>query len=85
MAVDKGRIDLCMVYKDQKYPIELKILRGKKTLPEGLEQTAGYMDTYGCSEGWLVIFNRDVEAKWDDKIYMHKEVVEGKNITVVGC
>jgi hypothetical protein len=85
MAVDKGRIDLCMVYKDQKYPIELKILRGKKTLPEGLEQTAGYMDTFGCAEGWLVIFNRDLEAKWDDKIYMRKEAVEGKNITVVGC
>jgi hypothetical protein len=50
MAVDKGRIDLCLVYKN-----------------------------------WLVIFNRDVEAKWDDKIYMRKEAVEGKNITVVGC
>jgi hypothetical protein len=85
MAVGNGRIDLCLLYEDHKYPIELKILRGKKTLPEGVEQTAGYMDTYGCTEGWLVIFDRRAKSKWEDKIYMRKETVEGKTITVVGC
>jgi hypothetical protein len=84
MGVGNGRIDLCLEYEGRKYPIELKIWRGKKTLQEGLEQTAGYMDTYGCSEGWLAIFDRDLEAKWDDKIYMRKEDVEGKTITIVG-
>jgi hypothetical protein len=84
MAAGTGRLDICIVYENRKYPIELKIWRGKQSLEEGLEQTARYMDTYGCSEGWLVVFDRSVNADWDDKIYMRKETVGGKTITVVG-
>jgi type II secretory pathway predicted ATPase ExeA len=85
MGVGNGRIDLCLLYEGWKYPIELKILRGKNTLQKGLTQTARYMDTYGCSEGWLAIFDRRTKVKWDDKIYTRKEAVDGKTITVVGC
>jgi AAA+ ATPase superfamily predicted ATPase len=84
MAANKKRLDLCLVYEGEKYPIELKIWRGEKTLTEGIEQTAGYMDTFGCAEGWLVIFNRNPNIKWDDKIYMKKESFDGKTVTVVG-
>jgi Holliday junction resolvase len=84
MAAGTGRLDLCLIYENQKYPIELKIRYGKKYLEEGLEQTARYMDVYGCNEGWLVIFDRRVRIKWDSKIYMKKEKVNGKTITVVG-
>jgi hypothetical protein len=84
MAAGSGRLDLCLVYKGQKYPIELKIRYGQKYLEKGLEQTAHYMDIYGCDEGWLVIFDRRVRVKWDDKIYMKKKTVKGKKITIVG-
>jgi hypothetical protein len=53
-------------------------------LLEALEQTARYIDTYGCSEGWLAVFDQSVNAKWDDKIYMRKETVNGKTVTIVG-
>jgi hypothetical protein len=84
MAADTGRIDLCMIYKDRKYPIELKIRRGEKTVKEGLEQTARYMDSFGCTEGWLVIFDRRSHIDWDEKIYLKKETFDGKTVTVVG-
>ena len=84
MAAGTRRTDLCLVYEGQKYPIELKILRSKKTLAEGLEQTANYMDTFGCTEGWLAIFDRRPEVSWEDKIYLKKETVDGKTVTVVG-
>jgi hypothetical protein len=42
------------------------------------------MDVYGASEGWLAIFDRDTNAGWDEKIYMEKETVGGKTITIVG-
>jgi hypothetical protein len=84
MAAGRGRLDLCLVYKGQKYPIELKIRYGQKYLEKGLEQTACYMDIYGCNEGWLAIFDRRVRVKWDDKIYMKKKTVKGKKITIVG-
>ena len=84
MAAGTGRTDLCLVYEEKKYPIELKIRQGEKTLTKGIEQTLQYMDTFGCTEGWLAIFDQRPEIAWDDKIYIKKETIEGKTITVVG-
>ena len=68
-----------------KYNFELKIHRGAKTLPEGLEQIQQYMDTFDAAEGWLIIFDQRVTITWDEKIYMKKEVINGKTVTVVGA
>jgi len=84
MAAGTGRTDLCLIFEDKKYPIELKIRRGDKTINEGIEQTMRYMNTFGCSEGWLVIFDRRPNAGWDEKIYTKKEMVNGKTVTIVG-
>jgi len=85
MATGRERLDLCITYKDKKYPIELKIFRSEKTIKSGIEQTLGYMDTLGCSKGWLVIFDRDREKSWDEKIYQKAETVGGKTVHVFGC
>jgi AAA+ ATPase superfamily predicted ATPase len=84
MAAGTGRMDICLVYEDKKYPIELKLRKGAKYLEEGLEQTARYIDTCGCDEGWLAVFDRRPDIRWDDKIYLKKEIINGKTITVVG-
>jgi hypothetical protein len=84
MAVGTGRLDLCLVYEQQKYPIELKLWRGERTLTEGLAQTARYMDMCGCAEGWLLLFDRRPDLPWNDKIYIRKENSDNKTITVVG-
>jgi len=83
-ATGSGRTDLCVVYNGQKYPIELKIRRGDKTRAEGIEQTQHYMDTLGCTEGWLAIFDQRPDISWDEKIFMSKETISGKTVTVVG-
>ncbi|MDR1383779.1 MAG: AAA-like domain-containing protein [Planctomycetaceae bacterium] len=83
-ATGTKRVDVCVIYNGKKYPIELKIRRGKKTLTEGLEQTLEYMDTLGCNEGWLMLFDQRTNATWDDKIFMKKETFDEKTITVVG-
>jgi hypothetical protein len=84
MAAGTKRLDICLIYENRKYPIELKIRYGEKYIEEGLTQTAQYMDAYGCSEGWLAIFDRRDGLKWEDKIYLKKETVDGKTITIVG-
>jgi len=84
MAAGTGRADLCVVYELEKYPIELKIRRSEKTCNEGLVQTMKYMDTFGCTEGWLVIFDQRDDVSWDDKIFLKKETAEGKTVTVIG-
>jgi hypothetical protein len=53
-------------------------------MEKGLTQTATYIDTCGCTEGWLVVFDRRTTVAWEDKIYMKKEPVDGKTVTVVG-
>ncbi|MDR1153894.1 MAG: ATP-binding protein, partial [Bacteroidales bacterium] len=85
MASGNGRLDLMMIYNDQKYPIELKIRYGKKYVDDGLVQTAGYMDLHCCSEGWMVVFDRRKTVKWEDKLYIKKETVNGKTLTIVGA
>jgi hypothetical protein len=84
MAAGTGRLDICIVYENGKYPIELKLRRGDKSRQEGIEQTVRYMDTYGCTEGWLALFDCRTKVKWDDKIHTRKETVDGKTVTVVG-
>lgn len=70
----------------QKIVIELKVLhRGlEKTLAEGLQQTAAYMDRCGAEEGHLVIFDRSVDRSWEEKIFCREEVVGGRKVTVWG-
>jgi hypothetical protein len=84
MAAGTGRLDLCLIYENQKYPIELKIRHSEKYIEEGLTQTARYADAHGCPEGWLAIFDRRPNITWEKKIYLKKEIVDGKTITVVG-
>ena len=85
MAIGTMRADLCVEYDGHKYPIELKILHNKKSYDDGVRQTAEYMDKVGADKGWLVIFDRDTEKCWDEKIYMKKETVNGKDVVVAGC
>jgi hypothetical protein len=84
MGAGTGFTDLCLVYKNHKYPIELKIRRGEKSIGKGIEQTMRYMDSFGCSEGWFAVFDRRPETGWDEKIYIQKETKDGKTVTIVG-
>ena len=84
IAAGTGRTDLCLIYQEKKYPIELKINRGEKSVNKGLEQIIDYMDTFGCTEGWLAVFDRRPNIDWEEKIYMKKETVEGKTVTIIG-
>ena len=69
--------------------LELKIKRAKdglETLIEkGLEQTAGYMDCVGSvDEGHLIVFNRDGQLSWDERIWHTLRDFGGRTIVVWG-
>ena len=84
MAAGAGRTDLYLIYGDKKYPIQLKYRRGDKSLNEGIEQSIKNMNISGCTESWLVLFDRRPAISWEEKIYIKKETVNGKTITVIG-
>jgi len=84
-AAGRERIDICVIYKNFKYPVEMKIWYSQKTKPQGITQLANYMDTLGENTGWLVIFDRRTSKSWKDKIYWKTEEVDNKTIYIVGC
>ena len=77
-GLGRGRTDLLIVWpqggRTRKFVVECKILRKslERTISEGLEQTAAYMDRCAAEAGHLVIFDRG-EGKWEDKVFHRRE------------
>ena len=55
----------------RKYVVECKVLHKglDRTVAEGVEQTAGYMDRCGAEEGHLVVFDRRKGRSWEEKLF----------------
>ena len=85
MASGRGRLDLCIHYKGKRYPIEIKLRRDAKTINEGKQQLSEYMDTLGCDEGWLVVFDRRKKTSWKSKLFWKTTTAENRIIHVAGC
>ena len=79
-----GRVDLLIPYRKQTIVIELKLRYGTRPLPDGLQQTATYMNSSHATEGHLVLFGRDPHKPWDEKIFHLTEAINGKKIQVWG-
>lgn len=83
-ALGRGRVDIVVTWKTQRIVIELKLFASKRTLPEGLQQLAGYMDVSHGTEGHLVIFDNRSTKSWDEKIYTKQEKIGNRVVTVWG-
>lgn len=87
----RERTDLLVVWfygegQVQEVVIEMKIRYGKlgTTIDKGLEQTWQYLDQCGTTEGHLIIFDRDKNRPWEEKIFRKARVYEGQRIVVWG-
>ena len=71
---------------EQRVVIELELLRGslEQTTAEGVEQTSKYMSTAGTEEGHPIIFHRDPNKPWEQKISRQNETYQQHSITVRG-
>ena len=83
------RVDLFVAWDPpfgQRFVLELKIIDGSldTTLAKGLRQTAEYMDRCAAGEGHLIVFDRDSEKTWEQKIFRREASEGGKVITVWG-
>jgi hypothetical protein len=84
-ATGRRRIDLCVDYKNNRYPVELKLWYNEKTISEGIEQLSDYLDRLGEKEGWLVVFDQKTNKSWDEKIFWETRERNGKTLHVLGC
>ena len=64
--------------------LELKLGSGasEALIREGLEQTTGYVDRCGADEGHLIIFGRNPNKTWEEKIWRRAEVYAGRTIQI---
>ena len=93
-GLGRGRTDLLLVWPRgeaapgvaDRFVIECKVLHEslERTLREGLEQTAGYMDRCGSEAGHLVVFDRSEGKRWEDRIFRREERMGERTITVWG-
>ena len=85
MAAATGRADICVIYQDKKYPIEMKIRYSNDTYAEGVEQILGYMDILGCDKGWLVVFDHRATPTWEERLFCRDADAGGKTVKIYGC
>ena len=95
-ALGRGRTDLLIEWPTtdkgfygnvQCIAIELKIQYGtlNSTIEKGLKQTAKYADAVNAQQSHLVIFNRDENTSWQDKVWQKEETYQDNTIFVWGC
>ena len=79
-GLGRGRTDLLIVWPAttpgrtvNKVVVECKVMHPRKglesTIEAGLVQTAAYMDRCGAAEGHLVVFDRDADRSWEEKVF----------------
>ena len=58
-----------VVFKNEKFVVELKIWRGKEMHKAGIEQLKGYMKLESVEKGYILIMNKNENkefSNWDD-------------------
>ncbi len=85
LAAGSGRLDTCMEYGGERYPMELKLRYGPQTYAEGVAQLTRYLERLGCVEGWLVVFDRRASVPWSEKLFWRTQQVDDQTIHIVGC
>ena len=68
----------------QRFVLELKVIQDSldTTIAKGLRQTAEYMDRCAASDGHLILFDRDPQKTWEQKIF-RREASEGQKVISV--
>ena len=91
-ALGSRRVDLLVIWpagqgREERFVVECKLLRSgrTRTIGNGLDQTAAYMDLSGTDTGHLVIFDMRGGRSWEERIFRAEHTHEGKRITVWGA
>lgn len=71
-------------FHGERHVIEVKLRRDTQTEERALAQVARYLDSAGCSEGWLVMFDLRSTLSWEQRITRRMVEVGGKRVTIVG-
>jgi hypothetical protein len=83
-ALGRKRMDLGVIYQDQKFAIEIKIKSSEKSREQSLDQVVSYMESLGLKkEGYLCVFDRKFEKSWEERYSWNEIKHSGKTIQVL--
>jgi hypothetical protein len=70
---DERRMDIVITYRNKRDVLELKRWYGEKAHQEGLQQLSDYLDLYGLSEGYLLIYDFNKNKLYKDELIPFKD------------
>jgi hypothetical protein len=83
-AEGRGAMGICVTFNKRGYIIEVK-LKGEDPVDDWKKQFAGCLEKNSEREGWLVIFERNGNISWKNKLSWETIEYAGKTIHIVGC
>ena len=83
-SLGRGRTDLLIVGRRGRQHASSCTKEPGRTVRDGIEQTAAYMDRCGAEEGHLILFDRTEGKPWADKLFRREEPIDGGAVTVWG-
>lgn len=85
MAIGNGRTDMVVFWKNQVFPIEIKMHHSARSEPEGISQLSRYMDKLGQQRGYLVLFEKKSPdaLPWDQRIRREIHHADGREIILL--
>ncbi|MEN8216413.1 MAG: NERD domain-containing protein [Pseudomonadota bacterium] len=72
----RGRIDLIILHKEEKYIVETKIWEGKSLYKTGKHQLVKYLKLEEVNEGYYVVFDH----RQKPQPLFETEIIDGKSI-----
>jgi hypothetical protein len=86
-AQGRGRVDICVVYKKNEYPMELKVKNEDRPFDEAesVAQLARCMESSGTLEGWLMVFDQNRLKNWDERYSWTAKKLDDLTIHVISC
>ena len=87
-AAGRGALDLLVEYGPDRFVVEVKRLRAEDKVDtvkkRGIAQISAYLDTVGCKEGWLLIFDVRPNRTWRQRLWKKDVEVGGRTIWIRG-
>jgi hypothetical protein len=72
-----GRMDIILLYRNEKHIVETKLWRGEKRYQSGKRQLAEYLDKEGVIKGYYIVFDyrQNAQPQYEREIITGKEIV----------
>ena len=71
---EEKRLDIVVVFKDEKFIIELKLWKGKEYHERGMRQLQNYMQMENIDKGYMLIANKNkrkaIKQEEDNGVFM---------------